>query len=65
MVMVYQEAQCPKCRSSWELKPNEFVSVGDSVACRNGCGPFTATSDTITCCMEDAHGMVETALRGA
>lgn len=65
MVMVLQEAQCPACRGSWDLKEAEFVRAGDTLECRFGCGPFIASNETITCCMEDATGMVETSLPGS
>jgi hypothetical protein len=62
--MVLQEAKCPVCRGSWDLKEADFVRAGDRVECKFGCGPFKASKETITCCMEDASGMVETSLPG-
>lgn len=65
MEMVLQEAKCPVCRGSWDLKDKQFVRAGDTVECKFGCGPFTASNETITCCMEDATGMVEVSLPGS
>ena len=65
MILVLQEAKCPVCRGSWDLTEEEFVRAGDAVECKFGCGPFTANSETITCCMEDANGMISTSLPGS
>ena len=63
MSMVLQEAKCPVCCASWDLQPPEFVVAGDVLECRHGCGPFKAGPTTVTCCMEDAHGMIEVPLQ--
>ena len=58
-VMVSQEVQCPRCRHSWDLPRKAFVSAGDRIECRYGCGHFTASSSCVTCCIEQADGLVE------
>ena len=62
-MMVHQEARCPVCRAAFDLAQKDFVALGQSINCKNGCGPFTASGDTVTCCMEDADGMVQLPLR--
>jgi hypothetical protein len=62
-MILLQEAKCPTCRVTWDLE-NKFVEAGDTIACKNGCAPFSATSDTVMCCLEDAHGMLQMPLRG-
>ena len=64
MTLVLQEVRCPACRGSWDLDAKEFVAAGDTLTCKYGCGPFTATAETVTCCMEDIHGMVQLSLPG-
>ncbi len=63
MTTLLQEVKCPHCGAGWDLHDDAFVSHGDTLQCRSGCAPFVASSETVTCCMEDMHGMVQLALR--
>ena len=63
MTILFQEATCPACRASWDIPRGDFVKAGDAVLCKFGCGAFTANTETITCCGEDVHGLVEVFLR--
>ena len=63
MTILLQEVKCPRCRSGWDLQENEVVALGETLECKFGCGPFTATAETVTCCMEDVFGMVQLSLR--
>ena len=62
-MMVHQEARCPACRANWDLNEKEFVAPGDTITCKNGCGPFTANAETVMCCLEDANGLLQMPLR--
>ena len=63
MTILLQEVKCPHCRSGWDLQANEIVTVGETLTCRFGCGTFTASPETVLCCTEDVHGMVQLSLR--
>ena len=58
-VMVAQEVRCPNCKHSWDLDRSHFVSAGDTLTCRRGCGEFIADASTVTCCVEQADGLLE------
>jgi hypothetical protein len=62
-MMVHQEARCPVCRAAFDLEAKDFVALGQSIECKNGCGPFAASAATVICCLEDADGMVQMPLR--
>ena len=64
MTILLQEVKCPHCGAGWDLHENEFVAHGETLTCRFGCAPFAASADTVTCCTEDVHGMVQLGLRG-
>ena len=63
MNILLQEVKFPKCRGGWDLEEKVAVALGQMIECKFGCGPFEATPATVTCCMEDAFGMVQLSLR--
>ena len=62
-MMLFQEAKCPACRATWDVPEKNFVRAGESISCRNGCGPFVANAETVLCCLEDADGLLQMPLR--
>ena len=57
--MISQEIWCPQCKHLRQLTPDEFVSSGDPVQCRNCQASFVASSQNVTCCVEDGEGLRE------
>ena len=63
MNILLQEVKCPHCRAGWDLDEKHAVALGEMIECKFGCGTFEATPATVTCCLEDAFGMVQLSLR--
>ena len=57
-LIIFQQAECPTCRRSWDLPNGKFVAFGEQLTCTHGCGEFAATGDTVNCCLEDLFGLV-------
>ena len=57
--MISQETWCPHCRHSSNLERAQFVSRGDTMRCEACNKEFTATPETVMCCVEDGEGLRE------
>jgi hypothetical protein len=63
LALISQDVWCPKCKHMWQLYREELVSRGDAARCRSCGHEFTASAETVTCCVEDGEGLREVPLQ--